>query len=165
MSTERDHVDGVMAQIPGLTEHEQVTKAVSLRLLRATRLLETELRRELGAYGIGLWEVEVLSELKRAGAPYRVSAGQLVASMRLTSGGITKRVAGLERKGWVRRDIDPADRRQILVSLTDEGLRRAEEVFGTKTETETRLLSALSPAAQGKLNDNLRRLLLDWERR
>jgi len=163
MPAERDHVDGVMAQITGVREEDRVSKALSFRLLRAARLLETELRREFDAFGVGLWEVELLGALKRAGPPYRLSAGQLLSSMRLTSGGVTKRVAGLERKGWVRRDIDPSDRRQILVSLTDEGLARAQEVFGMKTETEARLLGALPATAQENLNADLRRLLLAWE--
>ncbi|MFE3170275.1 MarR family winged helix-turn-helix transcriptional regulator [Amycolatopsis sp. NPDC059090] len=163
MPAERDHVDGVMAQITGVREEDRVSKALSFRLLRAARLLETELRREFDAFGVGLWEVELLGALKRAGPPYRLSAGQLLDSMRLTSGGVTKRVAGLERKGWVRRDIDPDDRRQILVSLTEEGLARALEVFGMKTQTEARLLGVLSHAEQDRMNADLRELLLEWE--
>ncbi|HVV11306.1 MarR family winged helix-turn-helix transcriptional regulator [Amycolatopsis sp.] len=163
MQPARDHVDGVMSQITGVTEDERASKELFMRLRRVTHHLETELRRELGAFGIELWEMELLGALKRAGEPYRLSAGALLATMRLTSGGVTKRVAGLERKGLVRRDIDPGDRRQILVSLTDEGVRRAFEVFGTKTETETRLLGLLPAPTRRRLNDDLRRLLLAWE--
>ncbi|MBB4683942.1 MarR family winged helix-turn-helix transcriptional regulator [Amycolatopsis jiangsuensis] len=152
-----------MAQITEVTEDERVSKALSMRLLRVARLLETELRRELAAFGIELWEVELLGALVRSGAPYRLSAGQLLESMRLTSGGVTKRVAGLESKGLVRRDVNPGDRRQILVTLTEEGRRRAAEVFSTKTETETRLLATLPAAVRRGLNDDLRSLLLDWE--
>jgi DNA-binding MarR family transcriptional regulator len=159
----RDEVDTIIEQISPRTAEELTSKALSFRLRRVAHHLDTELRRELSAFGIELWEMELLGALKRAGPPYRLSAGALLECMRVTSGGVTKRVAGLERKGWVRRDIDPDDRRQILVSLTEEGLRRAGEVFGTKTETETRLLSALSPAQQRRLNDDLRKLLIHLE--
>ncbi|KAA9158069.1 MarR family transcriptional regulator [Amycolatopsis acidicola] len=163
MHHRRDHIDEVMAQITSPSEDERASKELNMRLRRVAHHLETELRRELAAFGIELWEMELLGALKRAGEPYQLSAGELLRRMRVTSGGVTKRVAGLERKGWVRRDIDPDDRRQILVSLTDEGVRRAYEVFDTKTETEARLLGTLSLSARRRLNDDLRRLLLDWE--
>ncbi|GAB2965990.1 MarR family transcriptional regulator [Amycolatopsis acidiphila] len=159
----RDRVDVLMEQITTRTEDEFTAKSLSFRLRRVAHRLETELRRELSAFGIELWELELLGALKRAGPPYRLSAGALLDTMRVTSGGVTKRVAGLERKGWVRRDVDPRDRRQILVSLTETGLRRAREVFDTKTDTETKLLSGLAPAAQRRLNEDLRRLLVHFE--
>lgn len=159
----RDRVDELMAQIPTRTEGDFNAKSLSFRLRRVTHRLETELRRELSGFGIELWEVELLGALTRAGAPYRLSAGELLKEMQVTSGGVTKRVAGLERKGWVRREIDPDDRRQILVSLTETGLRRAHEVFDTKIEAEAKLFSSLNPAAQRRLNDDLRRLLVDLE--
>jgi DNA-binding MarR family transcriptional regulator len=159
----RDQVDEVMNHMSDLDEAEHTSKALSLRLRRVADYLETELRRELATFGIELWEMELLGALKRAGAPHRLSAGALQHRMRLTSGGVTKRVASLERRGWVRRDIDPDDRRQILVSLTDEGMRRAREVFSAKTETEARQLAALPPATQRRLNNDLRLLLLSLE--
>ncbi|WP_020495943.1 MarR family winged helix-turn-helix transcriptional regulator [Sciscionella marina] len=163
MATQRDQVDEIMTEIPGLDAHEQASKALSFRLRRIAGHLETELRRELAAFGIELWEMELLGTLKRAGPPHRLSAGALQERMRLTSGGVTKRVTGLERRGWVRRDIDRDDRRQILVSLTEDGLTRAHAVFSAKTQTETNRLSALSLAAQEELNDQLRTLLVSWE--
>lgn len=159
----RDRVDTIIEQISSCSPAELTSKALSYRLRRVAHHLDTQLRRELAAFGIEPWETELLGALKRAGAPYRLPVGALLDSMRLTSGGVTKRVTGLERKGWVRREVDPADRRQVLVSLTDEGLRRAREVLGTKTETEARLLSALPPATQRRLNDDLRRLLVALE--
>lgn len=159
----RDQVDALMEQIPTRTAAEFDAKSLSFRLRRVAHRLETELRRELSAFGIELWEVELLGALTRAGPPYQLSAGALLASMQVTSGGVTKRVAGLERKGWVRRDVDPDDRRQVLVSLTETGLRRAHEVFDTKIEAETKLFSALTPVTRRRLNDDLRRLLVDLE--
>jgi DNA-binding MarR family transcriptional regulator len=100
--------------------------------------------RELAPLGIELWELELLAALRRSeGPPYRLTAGALLEEAQLTSGAITKRVAHLERKGWVRREIYPEDRRQILVILTDEGLKRARSVFGVMSKIEEALLERL----------------------
>ena len=72
-------------------------------------------------------------------------------------------VSRLERNGWVTRDFDPDDRRSVLITLTPAGEKRAFDVFGAKTDAEHALLSALSPAAQRRLNDDLRTLLLALE--
>ena len=36
-------------------------------------------------------------------------------------------INNLEKKGWVHRQTDPANRRQVLVRLTEDGCRKAEE--------------------------------------
>ena len=137
------------------------TKALAYRLRRASHHIDREIRRELAPLGIELWELELLAALRRSeGPPYRLTTGALLEEAQLTSGAITKRVAHLERKGWVRREIYPEDRRQILVILTDEGLKRARSVFGVMSKTEEALLERLGERALGRMNDDLRELLL-----
>ncbi len=111
-----------------------------------------------------MWELELLAALCRAGGPpYRLTSGALLGEAQLTSGAITKRVAHLERKGWVRREPDPGDRRQIFVTLTDEGIKRTMRVFGIVSKTENALLGWLGDEALGRMNDDLRELLLNLE--
>ncbi|MBC3841332.1 MarR family transcriptional regulator [Streptacidiphilus sp. 4-A2] len=110
-----------------------------------------------------LWELELLGCLIRTEPDHRLSAGQLMTQLQLTSGAITNRVAGLERNGLVTREVDPKDRRSVLVTLTPAGARRAHEVFATKTSTEYALLAPLSPAAQRRINNELRALLISLE--
>jgi DNA-binding MarR family transcriptional regulator len=86
-----------------------------------------------------------------------------MAQLQLTSGAITNRVAGLERSGCVSRDVDPNDRRSVLVTLTPAGRDRAHHAFAIKTETEVSLLSAISPAGQRRINDDLRAVLISLE--
>jgi hypothetical protein len=49
------------------------------------------------------------------------------------------------------------------VQLTPAGEKRALEVFAVKTEAEYALLSAMSPTAQRRVNDELRTVLLALE--
>lgn len=139
-------------------------KALAYRLRRASHHIDREIRRELAPLGIELWELEILAALRRSGGPpYRLTPGALLEEAQLTSGAITKRVARLEAKGWVRREVDPEDRRQILVVLTEEGLGRAGSVFGSMSKTEEALLEGLGEGALGRMNDDLRGLLLMLE--
>lgn len=166
MTSDRlDRVDGLMDFL-SREDPERATsaKALAYRLRRASHYIDRGIRRELAPLGIELWELELLAALRRSGGPpYRLTPGDLLTEAQLTSGAITKRVARLERKGWVRREIDPEDRRQILVILTDEGLKRANTVFGVMSKTEEALLRQLDEKTLGRMNEDLRELLLMLE--
>jgi DNA-binding MarR family transcriptional regulator len=47
----------------------------------------------------------------------------------------------LERKGYARRVPDPADRRRVLVELTEEASTAAREIYGPLKEEWDRVLS------------------------
>lgn len=160
----QDYVDQLI-EVVARTHDPAVTeaKALAYRLRRLAHRLETDIKRELAPQGIELWELELLGCLIRAEPDHRLSAGQLMTRLQLTSGAITNRVARLERHGWVTRDFAPHDRRSVLVALTPAGAERALDVFATKTDTEYALLSVLSQAAQHRINNELRTLLISLE--
>jgi DNA-binding MarR family transcriptional regulator len=163
---QQDYVDKmieVIAAHDGSDPDVVRAKALAYRVRRLAHRLETEIKRELTPHGVELWELELLACLIRTEPEHRLSAGALMAQLQLTSGAITNRVSRMESSGWVSRELDPDDRRSVLVSLTPAGQRRAMEVFGVKTEAENALLSALSPAAQRRLNDDLRTVLIALE--
>ncbi len=141
---------------------DPVTKMLAIRLRRAAQHLERELRRELDAYETDIAEFEVLMTLRRADG-CSSSAGALAKEWQVTSGAITNRIGRLEARGWVRRDFDPADRRQVLVTLTDEGLRRIDHLLAIKTETEQRVFGTIDRATINRLSADLRTLLLALE--
>jgi DNA-binding MarR family transcriptional regulator len=59
-----------------------------------------------------------------------MTAGQLAAAVRLTTGAVTGVLDRLEAAGLVRRVRDTSDRRRVMVELTDEVRRLAAPVFG-----------------------------------
>jgi DNA-binding MarR family transcriptional regulator len=137
-------------------------KALGIRLRRAAHHLERALRRELGQNDTDVWELEVLMALRR-GAGHCLSAGELLKESQVTSGAITNRVARLEERGWARRDVDPSDRRHVLVTLTPEGVARADKLLATKTQADQAVLGLLAPRVQERLNNDLRALLIAIE--
>ena len=138
-------------------------KALAIRLRRASQHLERAVRSNLAANGVDeFWEIEVLMSLLRA-TDHRRSAGELQRESQVTSGAITNRVGRLERRGWVTREVDPSDRRQVLVSLTGEGLKQANHVVATKNESERQIFSGLDRAFLEQLATDLRTLLGSME--
>lgn len=158
-----DRVDVIVEQW-----HEQYpdldvpAKKLTIRIRRLAHHIERDVQRELAARGIGLWELEVLLALRRA-PQRRLSAGELVRLCQVTSGAITNRIARLAEPGWVTREVDPDDRRQIIVTLTESGLQRANQILDTKIAAEERLFGSLDAATRDRLNADLRTLLVGIE--
>lgn len=53
----------------------------------------------------------------------------LASALKATSGRVSALLSILERKGYVTREVDPADRRTILVNLTADGRREVERGY------------------------------------
>src|ERR1700754_3073325 len=66
-------------------------------------------------------EFDVLAALRRAGAPFELTAGELAARTYVTSGTMTSRLDGLTERGLVIRAADPVDGRLVRVTLTPAG--------------------------------------------
>jgi DNA-binding MarR family transcriptional regulator len=59
--------------------------------------------------------------------------------------------------------VDPNDRRQVLVSLTSEGLKQANYVIATKNESEKLAFPGVDRAFLERLTTDLRTLLGSME--
>jgi len=129
------------------------------RIQRASRLLERGLREHFATHDLQLWEFDILATLRRSGPPYQLAAGALVGTSMVTSGAITNRIDRLAARDLVTREIDPANRRCVLISLTTRGRQLVDEVVVDHVDHETRLLKALSSGEQEHLAALLRKLL------
>ena len=130
-------------------------------LSRVTRLARHLDRARSTAFEV--WEFDVLAALRRAGRPYVLSPGQLLAQTMVTSGTMTNRVDRLEDRGLVQRMPDPADRRGVHVRLTPRGKERVDAPQADLLSREQELLSALSQPDQESLSGLLRRLVAPFE--
>lgn len=130
------------------------------RIQRASRLLERGLREHFAIHDLQLWEFDVLATLRRAGAPYRLTTGALVEASMVTSGAITNRIDRLVARELVTRETDPANRRSVLVTLSDRGRELVDGILPDHVDLETEMLSSLSPTEQERLVGLLRKLLV-----
>lgn len=78
-------------------------------------------------FGVNRTAMRCMEVLDRVG---QLTAGDIARETGLTSGAVTAMLDRLERVGYVRRLRDQADRRRVLVELTDEARQRAAEVYG-----------------------------------
>lgn len=128
------------------------------RISRLARHLDRARKQAFAAHGLETWEFDVLSALRRAGKPYRLSPGRLVAETLVTSGTMTNRVDRLVERGFVERQADPDDRRGVRVCLTAEGRRTVDAALVELLEHEREILSALDPGQAAQVADALREL-------
>lgn len=133
------------------------------RITRLARRLDLARGAAFAAHGLESWEFDVLSALRRAGAPYELSPGQLINETLVTSGTMTNRVHRLEHRGLVRRSPDPVDRRGVIVTLTAAGRQLADSALADLLEHEQTLLAQLADHERTGLADLLRRLSAPME--
>ncbi len=102
------------------------------------------------------------SALRRAGAPYELNPKELLAQNLVTSGTMSNRIARLEKRGLISRQVDPNDRRNIPVKLTKTGLVQVDIAVEHLMRHEQELLAGMNDAELKELADLLRKLSLHF---
>jgi DNA-binding MarR family transcriptional regulator len=133
------------------------------RVTRLSRHLDRARRTAFGRHDLEAWEFDVLSALRRAGAPYQLSPGQLLTQTLVTSGTMTNRIDRLAARDLVQRLPDPDDRRGVLVRLTDAGRTRVDATLADLLEHERRILASLPDGEQKVLAGMLRALVAPFD--
>jgi DNA-binding MarR family transcriptional regulator len=84
-----------------------------------------------------------------------LAAGELGARMHITSGTMTGVLDTLEGKGYIRRHADPADRRRVLIDLTQAGQAVLDRVLPEVQQVVTAVMGALDDEALHSLLHHL----------
>lgn len=149
-------------------EHPEMDTAalrVVVRLQFLAKRLKSRTTRALAGYDLKLWEYDVLSVLRRQGDPFELPASDLARSALLTTGAMTTRIDGLESRKLVRRRQAKADRRSVLVRLTDKGLDVVDAAIGTRVNDANDALATLTAAEIEQLSGILLRLSQNIEKK
>lgn len=75
-----------------------------------------------------------------------VNAGELTEAFQIGSSRTAAILNGLEKKGYIVRQTDPADKRGVLVFITDAGRQRASARQQEVIEHMAEFLESLGPA-------------------
>ncbi|MCK2037383.1 MarR family transcriptional regulator [Microbacterium sp. SSW1-49] len=133
------------------------------RMDRLSRHLDRARRDVFRRSDLEPWEWDVLSALRRAGAPFQLSPKQLLQQTLVSSGTMTNRIDRLVGRRFVRREADPGDGRSVLVILTDDGRIRVDAAITRLVDVEAALLQALSRGDRDRLAGLLRKLSLSFD--
>jgi DNA-binding MarR family transcriptional regulator len=155
---EPDHVDAIVEQwARERPDLDASPMGLIGRLHRIGDQLHAELRPVFARAGLGPGDFDVLASLRRAGAPYELTPGELGETTMVTSSAVTKRIDRLERAGLVTRSVSEADGRSRRIRLTDRGFELVEGLIAEHVANEQRLVATFSPAEREQLAGLLRR--------
>jgi DNA-binding MarR family transcriptional regulator len=135
--------------------------AIVTPIWRLAKLLADDRRRVLQACGVDAATLDLLSVLRRAGPPYRLTTREIARGALVTAGAVSQRVARAERDGLVQRAAAGDGSRSVLVTLTPAGHALVDRVVDQVLGREAQLVRGLLPAERDELAALLDRLLRD----
>lgn len=101
--------------------------------------------------------------LRGVGHPYCLNPSDLQVRLLLSSGAMTNRLTRLERKGLVERNLSKYDRRNVEVTLTEEGRQWIEFWLPEYCDLQSSLLAKFSEVEQEALSTQLQQWLSHHE--
>jgi DNA-binding MarR family transcriptional regulator len=154
-------VDAVLEQWATAAPHVDTAHlGVVARLYRLAHQLRLRAEAVLEPHGLTQGEFDVLSALRRSESPDGLTPSALAAAVLVSSGGMTKRLAALERAGWISRERSSRDGRSVRVALTSSGRERLDALLPAYFAAEAQLLDGLPADEREGLGDLLRELSL-----
>jgi DNA-binding MarR family transcriptional regulator len=111
----------------------------------------------LAPLGLVRGTFDVLTALRRAGAPYALTPKQLAASLLLSGAGLTSRLNRLEALHFIARLPEPSDRRTLRIQLTTIGEALINEAIPRVFEAQWLRLRPLGADNQSRLTEDLTR--------
>lgn len=158
---ERDEVDVILEQwAEARPDLNLAPLAVFSRLFRIAKQLDRIRSQAIGKSNLTSWEFDVLTVLRRSGAPYELSTKTLVQQTMVSSGTMTNRIDRMIEHRLVKRLTDPNDGRGVIVQMTASGLTLVDVAITRIADAEQLLLADLSPSEQLKLSQLLKQLAL-----
>lgn len=129
------------------------------RLARASLLLNLLQQECLEPMNLTFVEYSVLRVLREG----RLSPSRLADAVVRTTGGMTKLLDRLERRGLVERVPDPEDRRGVLVAITPDGRELADKASAAYSVGRDRILRRLTAGERKAIETGLERLAAVFE--
>ncbi|MET9089983.1 MarR family transcriptional regulator [Streptomyces sp. NPDC004237] len=116
-------------------------------LKHATGLLNRAVEHLYAGAALTSPEVDMLIPLRHATEPF--IARSLAERLSLSRAGVSKTLGKLEKRGFITRTPNPADRRAALVTITEAGAAAVDELFPRQLSVEVGLLAGLGEDREG----------------
>jgi DNA-binding MarR family transcriptional regulator len=127
---------------------------------RAHQLAVAIFMEEMADFEVTPVQFAILNALMDTPGEDQVTLAGRVAFDAATSGSVIGR---LELRGWVRREVDPLDKRRKLLWVTPAGEAAADHMKRIVSRVQARIVAPLGPADQVQLVGLLTRLVAGHE--
>lgn len=144
-------------------EFDDDVEGVFTRIARIGAYLRAAKQRAVAEVGLADFEYETLHSLMIRDTPGSATPTELADDLGVSGAGMTGRLDGLEKKGWVRRIPSVQDRRRVIIEATKPGIdiwRRAMDIRG---QAENDLAAAVTERELATLNRLLKKVALRSE--
>lgn len=138
-------------------------EAMTVRIGRLQHYFKQAKQTALADAGLQDFEYDTLHTLMIRDTPGRASPGDLGRDLDVSGAGMTGRLDGLEKRGFLKRTPAPEDRRRVDVEVTREGAAIWRRAMSMRGVAEDELAAALTRKELVTLNRLLKKLTLHVE--
>lgn len=137
------------------TPEEELALDTFIKLTRANNALMARIAQHGTHPTLSVSQFGTLEALYHLGP---MSQTEICSKLLKSGGNTTLVIDNLEKRGFVRRRRDPADRRVIIVELTEEGRALIASLFPRHAQTIAQEMSVLTPEEQRLLGELCKKL-------
>lgn len=141
-----------MAKSPVDTSDQPVDNVLSAIHVLTNHIGRIYLKKLESEFGFSNAEWRVMLTLH---AIPRSTAADITAQWAMDKMAISRAIRRLEERGWITRDVNPDDRRSLVLLLTDAGMAKYDEVLPTANAIYRDIISSLSRDELGQLRSHL----------
>jgi DNA-binding MarR family transcriptional regulator len=140
-------------------------EAITVRIGRLKRYFRHTTQAALAEVGLQDFEYDTLHQLMVRDTPGQASPSALAADLGISAAGMTGRLDGLEKAGWIQRRPAADDRRRVDIEVTRAGAAIWRRAMDLRGRAEDELAALLTPEERTTLAELLKRLTLGAEER
>lgn len=136
-------------------ESNALNLVLLIRLSRATQLVHKRSATLFNKGGLTTAQFSVLEVLYHRG---NLTINEIIRGILSTGGNMTVVINNLEKEQMVERYTNPEDKRSSLISITEKGKKKVEEIFPSHVEDLKECFSILSTEEKQLLINLLRKI-------
>lgn len=139
-------------------EFDDEVEGIVVRIGRLGKFLAESRQTLVGSVGLQDFEYQTLHALMIRDTPGTASPTDLADDLGVSGAGMTGRLDGLEKAGWVQRTASPDDRRRVVVEITKSGADVWRRAMGRRGEQEEAMVGVLNARERAQLNRLLKKM-------
>lgn len=153
------NIEEILDQMRSCWEGDLAAAETVKRLFRARELFFSDAKTVMEQFALNVGEFDAMASLRIQGEPYEQTPSNICQTNLVSSGGLTKVLNSLEKRGLISRRQCADDQRSRLVKLTAKGKKLINEALEiVLARHEKQLNDALSKDEREMLNKLLMKL-------